>query len=112
MLSGISFSTYISDGWNKLDCTGLMLYIVGFILRLIVLARLGDSQLSQDTEAFHILTDPIMDPSRICMAFSLFVFYIRLMYSFSFHIALGPKLIMIGKMVSSQSLCFQSFLWF
>ncbi|CDS42162.1 transient receptor potential cation channel [Echinococcus multilocularis] len=106
VLSGISFSTYISDGWNKLDCTGLILYIVGFILRLIVLARLGDSQLSHDTEAFHILTDPIMDPSRICMAFSLFVFYIRLMYSFSFHIALGPKLIMIGKMVTNDLIPF------
>ncbi|VDK41824.1 unnamed protein product [Taenia asiatica] len=106
VLSGISFSTYISDGWNKLDCTGLILYIVGFVLRLVVLARLGDSQLSHDTEAFHILTDPIMDPSRICMAFSLFVFYIRLMYSFSFHIALGPKLIMIGKMVTNDLIPF------
>ncbi|VDQ00238.1 unnamed protein product [Trichobilharzia regenti] len=103
VLSGISFRTYISDGWNKLDCAGLALYIVGFILRLIVLLRLGGGEnINFEHERYYIVTDPILDPSRICLAISLFTFYIRLMYTFSFHIALGPKLIMIGKMVSSS----------
>ncbi|VDM00761.1 unnamed protein product [Schistocephalus solidus] len=107
VLSGISFSTYISDGWNKLDCAGLILYIVGFILRLMVLSKFGSiPNMSKEMEAYIILTDDITVPSRICMAFSLFVFYIRLMYTFSFHIALGPKLIMIGKMVTNDLIPF------
>ncbi|BHF64679.1 Transient receptor putative cation channel sub M member 2 [Sparganum proliferum] len=107
VLSGISFSTYISDGWNKLDCAGLILYIVGFTLRLMVLSKFGsEPNMSKQMEAYIILTDDITVPSRICMAFSLFVFYIRLMYTFSFHIALGPKLIMIGKMVTNDLIPF------
>ncbi|VDN36481.1 unnamed protein product [Dibothriocephalus latus] len=79
------------------------MYIVGFILRLMVLSKFGsEPNMSKQMEAYIILTDNITVPSRICMAFSLFVFYIRLMYTFSFHIALGPKLIMIGKMVSED----------
>ncbi|CAH8845399.1 unnamed protein product [Trichobilharzia szidati] len=107
VLSGISFRTYISDGWNKLDCVGLALYIVGFILRLIVLLRLGGGEnIDFEHERYYIVTDPILDPSRICLAISLFTFYIRLMYTFSFHIALGPKLIMIGKMVTNDLIPF------
>ncbi|CAH8536228.1 unnamed protein product [Schistosoma rodhaini] len=107
VLSGISFRTYISDGWNKLDCAGLALYIIGFILRLIVLLRLGqENNFNIKYERYYIVTDPILDPSRICLAISLFTFYIRLMYTFSFHIALGPKLIMIGKMVTNDLIPF------
>ncbi|VDP85001.1 unnamed protein product, partial [Schistosoma mattheei] len=115
VLSGISFRTYISDGWNKLDCAGLALYIVGFILRLIVLLRLRNHEgenFNIQYERYYIVTDPILDPSRICLAISLFTFYIRLMYTFSFHIALGPKLIMIGKMVSFDICVFFFFLFF
>lgn len=102
VLSGISFRTYISDGWNKLDCVGLGLFIIGFILRLIVLMRMeNEHMLEPSHERYYILTDRFLDVSRICLAISLFTFYIRLMYTFSFSIALGPKLIMIGKMVSA-----------
>ncbi|GAA53128.1 transient receptor potential cation channel subfamily M member 2 [Clonorchis sinensis] len=107
VLSGISFRTYISDGWNKLDCTGLGLFIVGFVLRMIVLLRIGHGQhLDPMHERFYIVTDLYLDLSRISLAISLFVFYIRLMYTFSFNIALGPKLIMIGKMVTNDLIPF------
>ncbi|TGZ68328.1 hypothetical protein CRM22_004304 [Opisthorchis felineus] len=107
VLSGISFRTYISDGWNKLDCTGLGLFIIGFALRMIVLLRIGHGkQLDPMHERFYIVTDLYLDLSRISLAISLFVFYIRLMYTFSFNIALGPKLIMIGKMVTNDLIPF------
>ncbi|OON13534.1 transporter, cation channel family protein [Opisthorchis viverrini] len=107
VLSGISFRTYISDGWNKLDCTGLGLFIIGFVLRMIVLLRIGHRQhLDPMHERFYIVTDLYLDLSRISLAISLFVFYIRLMYTFSFNIALGPKLIMIGKMVTNDLIPF------
>ncbi|KAL3314908.1 Transient receptor putative cation channel subfamily M member 2 [Cichlidogyrus casuarinus] len=104
VLSGISFRTYISDGWNKLDCTALFLFIIGFCLRVTKLIRMDPHEL--EAEAYHIVNDVMLDISRICLAISLFTFYIRLMYTFSFHIALGPKLIMIGKMVTNDLIPF------
>ncbi|PAA84253.1 hypothetical protein BOX15_Mlig015659g1 [Macrostomum lignano] len=95
-MSGISFSTYISDSWNKLDCIAVGLFTLGFILRMISLI----SDVQSDEPGYDvILTSEFFIIARICYAFSLFAYYIRLMYIFSFHIALGPKLIMIGKMV-------------
>uniref|UniRef100_A0A1I8GTE3 Ion_trans domain-containing protein n=1 Tax=Macrostomum lignano TaxID=282301 RepID=A0A1I8GTE3_9PLAT len=99
-LSGISFSTYISDSWNKLDCTAVGLFVLGLVLRLISLLSESPETVLLSGHAYDvILTDGLFVAARICYAFSLFAFCIRLMYIFSFHIALGPKLIMIGKMV-------------
>ncbi|PAA87341.1 hypothetical protein BOX15_Mlig013780g2 [Macrostomum lignano] len=106
-LSGDSFKTYISDGWNKLDCTAAGLFVIGFILRIIAIGieskpfkKIGMLEYSV------ILTDEVFVSARIFYAFSLSAYFVRLMYIFSFHIALGPKLIMIGKMVVNDLIPF------
>lgn len=103
-LSGISFSTYISDGWNKLDCAAVGLYVAGFILRSVSSAEFAEQYMKGTITQMQgfILTDNKFGVARVFFAISLFLFYVRLMYIFSFHIALGPKLIMIGKMVRSS----------
>ncbi|PAA67910.1 hypothetical protein BOX15_Mlig001812g1 [Macrostomum lignano] len=97
-LSGISFSTYISDSWNKLDCLAVGLFFLGLALRIVSLL----SPAPRIAGYSAVLTDDTFAAARVCYAFSLFAYYVRLVYIFSFHIALGPKLIMIGKMVSND----------
>ncbi|VDQ15580.1 unnamed protein product [Trichobilharzia regenti] len=187
--SGSSLKEYISDGWNKLDCLAISLYIIGLSVKIHAyqnriqeqLYELETNKLLQylnlssltmynqtniynllnschidqcynnnnltsipvnlSTEQIHIinsmmeikalpmfsgsghsshrwspdlpyyiLSDDLFTISRILFAFSLFAFYVRLMYIFSFSIVLGPKLIMINRMVSSDS--FPSFMWY
>lgn len=50
--------------------------------------------------SYYIVTNDIFTLSRIMLSFSLFAFCVRLMYIFSFSVVLGPKLIMINRMVS------------
>ncbi|KAK4470843.1 hypothetical protein MN116_006359 [Schistosoma mekongi] len=91
---GSSLKEYINDGWNKLDCLAITLYIIGLKI-----------DWSPDLP-FYILSNDLFTISRIFYAFSLFAFYVRLMYIFSFSIVLGPKLIMINRMVVHDLLPF------
>lgn len=59
----------------------------------------SEPDLSMD-HPYFILTEESFNMARIFFALSLFAFVIRLMYIFSFSIVLGPKLIMITRMVS------------
>uniref|UniRef100_A0A1I8JQF4 Ion_trans domain-containing protein n=1 Tax=Macrostomum lignano TaxID=282301 RepID=A0A1I8JQF4_9PLAT len=83
------------------------LFVIGFILRIIAISiesktfkKIGMLEYSV------ILTDEVFVSARIFYAFSLSAYFVRLMYIFSFHIALGPKLIMIGKMVVNDLIPF------
>lgn len=49
---------------------------------------------------YFLLVEERFTLARIMFALSLFAFFVRLMYIFSFSIVLGPKLIMINRMVS------------
>ncbi|XP_033100606.1 transient receptor potential cation channel subfamily M member-like 2 [Anneissia japonica] len=73
----LRLSFWIADYWNKVDVATLILFTVGFIMRLI-------------NESFAA--------SRIVFAIDLMLFYIRLLQFFSVSKTLGPKLIMISKM--------------
>lgn len=53
-------------------------------------------------DPYFLLTNQLVLLSRIFYALSLFAFYVRLMYIFSFSMVLGPKLIMINRMVSTN----------
>ncbi|CAH8563889.1 unnamed protein product [Heterobilharzia americana] len=178
---GSSLKEYISDGWNKLDCLAISLYIIGLSVKIHAYQSLIHEQLSElETNKlmqtfnlssvalynqtnlyellntcyidqcnitnisvnlsveqieiyesvmrikelpmfsgsghslsiwspdlpFYILSDDLFTISRIFFAFSLFAFYVRLMYIFSFSIVLGPKLIMINRMVVHDLLPF------
>ncbi|KAM3182435.1 hypothetical protein ACTXT7_012388 [Hymenolepis weldensis] len=153
---GASLREYLSDGWNKLDCAAIGLYIGGFILRTLsyVIVRNVDLVEARRKLISENATCSYVDPStlenasypvslasirvahlglpeqifaipewtlrcvkeldidnpyfllheerfaiaRIMFALSLFAFFVRLMYIFSFSIVLGPKLIMINRM--------------
>ncbi|CAF1465132.1 unnamed protein product, partial [Didymodactylos carnosus] len=66
------------DGWNILDCTAILLYLIGFIARFIVIEQ-----------AFIV--------SKICMALDLFLWHVRMLRLFAIRRLgrLGPKLLMI-----------------
>ncbi len=51
---------------------------------------------------YFLLTEERFTLARVMLALSLFAFFVRLMYIFSFSIVLGPKLIMINRMVDSN----------
>ncbi|XP_018652237.1 putative transient receptor potential cation channel,subfamily m, member [Schistosoma mansoni] len=168
-----SFKEYINDGWNKLDCLAISLYIIGLSVKIHAYYNLLYEQINQlnnnnelfnqsiisklnhlyngslinnqynlidnsfsisneqtiinksikimnnndnDNQllfnnwspdlSYYILTNDLFTISRIFYAFSLFAFYVRLMYIFSFSIVLGPKLIMINRMVIHDLLPF------
>ncbi|VDP41634.1 unnamed protein product, partial [Schistosoma curassoni] len=178
---GSSLKEYISDGWNKLDCLAISLYIIGLSVKIHayynlineqiyqlnnhnnhLLIHFNDSMQSQLLHnqtninnyyidqynlinnsfnlsieqiqlmksiktiknlqifsgygytlnqwtpdlPYYIISNELFTISRIFFAFSLFAFYVRLMYIFSFSIVLGPKLIMINRMVVHDLLPF------
>ncbi|CDS40777.1 transient receptor potential cation channel [Echinococcus multilocularis] len=134
---GASLKEYLSDGWNKLDCAAIALYLGGFVLRTLAYLQMRDvdlgfhenssnlfdwditsglavqvTQLDLRTEEltidhpYFLLVEERCTLARIMFALSLFAFFVRLMYIFSFSIVLGPKLIMINRMVVNDLLPF------
>ncbi|CAH8586785.1 unnamed protein product [Schistosoma bovis] len=179
---GSSLKEYISDGWNKLDCLAISLYIIGLSVKIHAYYNLINEQIYQLNNhnnhllihfnnsiqsqllhnqtninnyyyidqynlinnsfnlsieqiqlmksiktiknlqifsgygytlnqwtpdlPYYIISNELFTISRIFFAFSLFAFYVRLMYIFSFSIVLGPKLIMINRMVVHDLLPF------
>eukprot|EP00106_Octopus_bimaculoides_P013708 XP_014781150.1 PREDICTED: transient receptor potential cation channel subfamily M member 2-like isoform X2 [Octopus bimaculoides] len=76
----IRFTNYINDFWNIVDVITISLFIFGVILRYFKL----------------------MDATRVVFNLNLISFYIRVLYMLSSHRHLGPKLVMIKKMLSFQ----------
>ncbi|VDK35966.1 unnamed protein product [Taenia asiatica] len=163
---GASLKEYLSDGWNKLDCAAIVLYLGGFVLRTLAYLHVRDVELVEAKRQINqcnvtcssgfcdIMSNPLgwnstsgaavratqlslrAPPStsvewvgqcaeqltidhpyfllveerftlaRVMFALSLFAFFVRLMYIFSFSIVLGPKLIMINRMVVNDLLPF------
>ena len=72
-----------SDNFNKIDILAEVLFILGTFLRYS--------------------TDPvIIEKARILLAFDLLFFYFRLLQYLTFVKRVGPKVIMIGRMVCRQ----------
>ncbi|VDP70171.1 unnamed protein product [Echinostoma caproni] len=57
-------------------------------------------------DPYFLLNNQTVIISRIFYALSLFAFYVRLMYIFSFSMVLGPKLIMLNRMIVHDLLPF------
>ncbi|XP_053372803.1 transient receptor potential cation channel subfamily M member-like 2 [Mercenaria mercenaria] len=72
--------SYITDTWNIVDIITIGLFIVGMILRFLPGA---------DT----------FEAARVFLALNFVSFFLRLLHIFSVHKELGPKLVMIGRMV-------------
>ncbi|KAH8872313.1 Transient receptor potential cation channel subfamily M member 2 [Schistosoma japonicum] len=179
--SGSSLKEYISDGWNKLDCLAITLYIIGLSVKIHAYYHLINEQINQlkinnlfnhsnqlllynqinnnhlllltnnnsnviqssvnrsieyiqsilhienlplfsgtgySTEihwspdsSFYILSNELFTISRIFFAFSLFAFYVRLMYIFSFSIVvhdLLPFLLILMVCQIGYGIAFQS----
>ena len=79
----LKFISYASDLWNFLDIITLVAYIVGLLHRVVPTAVCGT--------CFYA--------ARIIFAFSHMLFFFRILHMFAVHPELGPKLVMIGKMV-------------
>ncbi len=72
-----------SDNFNKIDILAQLLFMLGTCLRYS--------------------TDPVtVENGRILLAFDLFLFYFRLLDYLTFVKRIGPKVIMIGRMVCRQ----------
>ncbi|KAL5961545.1 Transient receptor potential cation channel trpm, partial [Taenia solium] len=163
---GASLKEYLSDGWNKLDCAAIVLYLGGFVLRTLAYLHVRDVEIVEAKRQinqcnvtcssgfcdnmsnslgwnftsgaavratqlslraapstsvewmgkcaeeltidhpYFLLVEERFTLARIMFALSLFAFFVRLMYIFSFSIVLGPKLIMINRMVVNDLLPF------
>lgn len=73
-------TTYFSDSWNLLDVITISLFVVGMVLRFI-----------PDNACF--------EASRVFLSINLISFFFRILHIFSVNKELGPKLVMIGRMV-------------
>ena len=80
---GLKLISYASDPWNFLDIITIVTYIAGLILRFIPIAVCAT--------CFYA--------SRIVFAFNHMMFCFRILNMFAVHPQLGPKLVMIGRMV-------------
>ena len=75
------FIAWLWGYWNFIDLISLVMFTIGVGLR------------------FHPVT---LDAARIVLALDLMVFYVRILHICSASKLLGPKLIMIAKMVGFQ----------
>jgi len=79
----VKLISYASDPWNFLDIAAITTYFVGLVLRFVPITVCGT--------CFYA--------SRIIFAFNHMLFFFRILNMFAVHPELGPKLVMIGKMV-------------
>ncbi|XP_075245141.1 transient receptor potential cation channel subfamily M member-like 2 isoform X2 [Convolutriloba macropyga] len=94
---------YVTSFWNLLDLSGLTLFIVGLILRLTAL-HFGSDSIDSDAKRRMI------EWAHTSYVFSLVIYYVRLTHTCSVSQQLGPKIIMIAKMI--QDLAFFLFILF
>ena len=74
--------SYVTDIWNVLDLATIGLFLIGTILRFI-----------PNPKTF--------EAARIILALDFITFFLRLLQLFSVDKKLGPKLVMIQRMVSN-----------
>ncbi|XP_059152108.1 transient receptor potential cation channel subfamily M member-like 2 isoform X2 [Physella acuta] len=72
--------SYFSDKWNWLDMFSIFLFIVGMILRAIP-------------------NDDTLSAARVILSINLITFFSRILHIFSINQELGPKLVMINRMI-------------
>ena len=78
---------YISDPWNILDLVTLVTFLVAIVLYIL---------------ADQIECHSCFKPAKVIHTLNMMTFFFRVLHYFSVHRELGPKLVMIGKMVSDS----------
>ncbi|PAA66045.1 hypothetical protein BOX15_Mlig012389g1 [Macrostomum lignano] len=99
-LNSGTMSEYISDGWNIIDNTAILLGLAGFVLRLF---RINTKMTTSDLYTF---TDSFWWCAHLTLALSCLLFWIRLLYISTVLESLGPKLKMIYIMIIRDFLPF------
>ncbi|KAG9471145.1 hypothetical protein GDO78_015679, partial [Eleutherodactylus coqui] len=69
---------YLQDSWNHVDITALLLFIIGVICRMM---------------------DTLYESGRTILCFDFMVFTLRLIHIFAVNKQLGPKIIIVRKMM-------------
>ncbi|XP_004627381.1 transient receptor potential cation channel subfamily M member 5 [Octodon degus] len=72
------FSLYVEDNWNKCDMVAIFLFIVGVICRML---------------------PSVFEAGRTVLAMDFMVFTLRLIHIFAIHKQLGPKIIIVERMM-------------
>uniref|UniRef100_A0A8C8SPL9 Transient receptor potential cation channel subfamily M member 5 n=1 Tax=Pelusios castaneus TaxID=367368 RepID=A0A8C8SPL9_9SAUR len=72
------FKLYVEDNWNKCDMVAIFLFIIGVTCRML-------------TSTFHA--------GRTILAIDFMVFTLRLIHIFAIHKQLGPKIIIVERMM-------------
>nr|KAI8744050.1 transient receptor potential cation channel subfamily M member 2-like [Biomphalaria glabrata] len=72
--------TYLKNKWNYLDIVCILLFALGISLRFVP-------------------DDDFMTAARVILSINLITFFFRILQIFSINKQLGPKLVMIGKML-------------
>ncbi|XP_011433265.3 transient receptor potential cation channel subfamily M member-like 2 isoform X3 [Magallana gigas] len=72
--------SYITDPWNIVDVATIFIFVMGIVLRFLPF-------------------DSTLEAARCVMALNLVIFFFRILHIFSVHKQLGPKLVMIGRML-------------
>jgi len=75
---------YLANHWNYLDINGCLVFIVGMSLRII---------------AFFQHSEALFTTARLVLCIDLFIWYMRLLHLSIVFKSLGPKLVMIQKMI-------------
>ncbi|XP_078332506.1 transient receptor potential cation channel subfamily M member-like 2 isoform X3 [Crassostrea virginica] len=73
-------NSYITDPWNIVDVATIVIFVVGIMLRFLPY-------------------EETLEAARCVMALNLVIFFFRILHIFSVHKQLGPKLVMIGRML-------------
>ncbi|KAL8563213.1 hypothetical protein ACOMHN_053960 [Nucella lapillus] len=71
---------YLTDSWNLLDIVTITLFFIGMVLRFIP-------------------NDTCFDIARVILSINLVSFFFRILHIFSVNKELGPKLVMIRRMI-------------
>ncbi|KAG5839080.1 hypothetical protein ANANG_G00201140 [Anguilla anguilla] len=72
------FKLYVEDNWNKCDMVAILLFVVGVSCRMV---------------------DHIYEAGRTVLALDFMVFTLRLIHIFAIHKQLGPKIIIVERMM-------------
>ncbi|KAL3837310.1 hypothetical protein ACJMK2_022676, partial [Sinanodonta woodiana] len=81
----IKLKAYIADFWNIADILMIVLFVIGMILK-------------------HLHCQNTLEAARIVLGINLITFFLRLLQIFSLSKELGPKLVMIIRMVPKQQI--------
>lgn len=91
---------YISSYWNRLDCTCLILFLVGDPLANLLTISRDDVNKLGPTATTAARTEAIFrEVGRVLLILSLLLYFVRLLYVFCIHKLFGPKIVMVGRMV-------------